>query len=197
MRKSRFLEAATTKYLFITILSIASIIVVIFVIILAFGLIDITTLATFVDLVFKTIAIFIGTIWALNRYFIERTDVTQFRIDADVNLIPATKFQTGASRLALLIYRLDVVNTGTSIISNYKQYLRINSVTPSEEGIKNKLLYRWPSNDWHLGGSIEPGSWAAINDNISVPADTKAVLVYIEIELSKSSDLTNFCKFLS
>lgn len=60
MYQSRFLEALTTKYLVFTIVLIVIITVGSFAAILTYGLTDISTIATFVDAVFKTVALFIG-----------------------------------------------------------------------------------------------------------------------------------------
>lgn len=190
MKRYRFLEAATTKYLVLAVLFVIIVTVGSFVLVLIYGLTDVDTLATFVDAVFKTVALFVGAIWALNRYFTERTDVTQLRVDSDVSIIRDKEFEGDDCNLALLIYRLDVVNTGTSLIPDYNQYLEIDAVHPSAEGIQYKHLSRWPPIGLHPGGPIEPDSWSAINDAISIPADVKAVRLYLELQLSENNTWT-------
>jgi len=187
VKRYRLLEAITTKYLVLTVLVIIAITVGGFALVLAYGLTDIDTLATFVDAVFKTVALLVGAIWALNRYFAQRTDVTQIRVDSDVDIIRNNEFGGDSSDLALLVYRLDVVNTGSTLIPDYNQFLEIDAVSPSKEGTRYECLYRWPSIGLHAGGPIEPGSWAAINDAIPVPADVRAVRLYLEIQLSKDN----------
>jgi len=185
MKGLRFLEVIATKYLVLTVVVIIAIIVGSFAIVLAYRLTDVSTLATFVDAVFKTVAISVGCVWALNRYFVSRTDVVQLRVDSDISVVRATEFKS--NKHSLLIYRLDVVNTGKSLIPAYSQCLEIESVSPSPEGINYQSLYRWPLEGLHEGGPIEPNSWSAINDATSVPADVKAVRFYLEIHLSKDN----------
>jgi hypothetical protein len=187
MKNSHFLEAITTKYLVFTVIVLIAITIGSFAALLYYQITDVDTLATFVDAVFKTVAILVGTIWTLNRYFVARTDISRFRVDHDVSIIRGTKFKVNKSALALLIYRLDLVNTGSTIILPYEQFLEIDAVTPTRNNVQYQPLYRWPQVGTHPGGPIEPNSWSAINDAISIPSDVKAVRLYLEIQLSKGS----------
>jgi hypothetical protein len=184
MKDYRFLEATTTKYLIITIIFIILIVVGCFAFIIANNFTGVDTLATFIDAVFKTIAILVGVVWTLNRYYIGRIDVTKLRVvNSDVILVHYPQSRIDTSNLGLLIFRLDIFNEGMALIPKFDQYLEIWSVNPSSEGTNYKHLYRWPSEGMHDGGPIEPGSWAAINDAVSVPADIAAVRLYLEIQV--------------
>jgi hypothetical protein len=187
MKGSRFLESVTTQYFLFTILLIIAVILGGFAIVLGNKLTSIGTLATFVDVVFKTVALIAGCLWALNRYFVGRTDVMQLRVETDVRTVHADEFMNNENSLALLIFRLDVVNTGKSLIPAYSQYLQVESVVPSSEGINYQLLHRWPTVGLHGGNPIEPNSWSAINNAISIPSDVKAVRFYLEIQLSENN----------
>jgi len=186
MKQSRFLEAITTKYLVLTVVIIIFIIIGGFSAVLYFHVTDVDKLSKFVDALFKAIAILVGAIWTLNRFYIKRTDANQFKVDSEVSVIRDKQFIGKNSELALFIYRLDVINTGSSLIPLYNQFLEIESVTPSEGGVQYQPLYRWPSIGLHPGGNIEPNSWSAINDSISIPSNVKAIRLYLEIHLSET-----------
>ena len=143
-------------------------------------------LATFVDAVVKSVAVTIGALWALNRYFVSRIDVPQLRVDADISVIPSNKFGNQAE-LSLLIYRLDIVNTGKALIPSLDQFLEIEGVFPSSDGIQYSPLYRWPSTETHPTSPIEPGSWNAINDAVAIPRNIQAVRFYLDLQLNKRS----------
>jgi hypothetical protein len=146
-------------------------------------------LSKFVDAVFKSMAVLLGMIWTLNRYYIGRTDITRLRVDADVSTVSYADTSPN-SDLSLLIFRLDIVNTSAVLIPPYQQSLEIESVVPSANGTVYRSLYRWPDSGKHPGGPIEPNSWSAINDAISIPSNVKAVRIYIEIELSQEDKWT-------
>jgi hypothetical protein len=56
--------------------------------ILVLKLTQVNTLASFVDAIFKTIAIIADAIWTLNRYYVGRVDVNQLKVDAEVVSFP-------------------------------------------------------------------------------------------------------------
>lgn len=146
---------------------------------------DLDELSVFVDLVFKTIALLIGTLWIVNRYYISRADTSQLKVDADVSLIPAAAFGTPATERSLLIFRLDIINTGKSMIGPYNEFLDVQAVYPSENKVEYISLKRWPEVGMHPGGTIEPGSWSAINDVVSVPSTLQAVRILVGIDLAR------------
>jgi hypothetical protein len=191
MLRNRFLEAATTKYLIAFVSSILVLTIGIFSLLLSYRVTELDKLSKFVDAVFKAMAILLGMIWTLNRYYIGRVDEIRLRVDSDVSTVRYSETDSRNSDLALLIFRLDVVNIGTALIPAYQQSLEINSVTPSDKGTVYSPLYRWPDSGKHPGGPIEPNAgWSAINDAISIPASTRAVRIYIEFELSHESTWT-------
>jgi len=186
LQSVRILELASTKYLFQTVAICISLIVGTFGVLLYLGITDVETLATFTDAVFKTVAVLVGTLWALNRYFVQRTDAPRLRVDADVGMIRGPS--TGDPRL--LIFRLDLVNTGTTQIGVFNHYVQVDAVTPRDDGVEFQPLYRWPESDWHSGGPIEPGSWSAINSEVSCAASVRAVRLFVEVKLSDSARWT-------
>ena len=182
MRKAKlvgFLEELTTTYLMTFILIVVLLPVGIYAAILALKLTSAISLASFVDSVFKTVAILVGAAWTLNRYFVSRTDELQIKVEADVKIIPSSKFSNVQGK-SLLLYRIDIINTGKVLITEGQKFIVINSVTPTKDGVKHEQLHRWPSEGFHRAGRIEPGSWSAANNAISVPQEVKAVHVYLE-----------------
>lgn len=190
MLRNRFLEAATTKYLIVTVSSVLVLTIGLFAIILGLRFTELDKLTKFVDAVFKAMAILLGMMWTLNRYYVGRADSTRLRVDADVSTVHYSEPNSNKSDLALLIFRLDVVNTSAVLIPAYQQRLEIEAASPSTSGTVYNSLYRWPDSGLHPGGPIEPNSWSAINDAISIPASVRAVRIYIEIELSQDSTWT-------
>jgi hypothetical protein len=187
MNQTPLLETISTKYLVITIALVIILIPVSFIVVLRLGISNIDTLATFVDAVFKTIALLIGAIWALNRFFSTRTDATQIRVDDEVSCIPASRFSASqTTQRALLVYRLDIVNTGKTLIEPFQQYVEVQAVVPSQESIDYMTIWRWPVDGMHPGGPIEPGSWSAINDTVGIPPSVQAVRVYLGIQLNQN-----------
>jgi hypothetical protein len=183
MLGNRFIEAAVTKYLFVTVFLIFILIVGIYAFLLNNNFLELNKLAGFVDAVFKAMAVLLGLIWTLNRYYIKRSDTTQLRVEYDLNTISFPETGSGSEELALLIFRLDVVNTGGVLIPVYQQNLRIESVTPLKDDIKYDMLYQWPDSGTDTGGPIEPGSWSALNGAVPIPAGVRAVRIFIGIQL--------------
>jgi hypothetical protein len=190
MLRNSFLEAATTKYLIVTVSSVFVLTIGIFAIILGLRVTELDKLTKFVDAVFKAMAIVLGMIWTLNRYYVGRVDSTRLRVDADVGTVRYSETDSDKSDLSLLIFRLDVVNTSAVLLPAYQQRLEIEAVSPSDNGTVYSSLYRWPDSGMHPGGPIEPNSWDAINDAIPIPASVRAVRMYIEIESSHDSTWT-------
>jgi hypothetical protein len=185
MKNAQFLQAIATRHLVATVLAIISITTAGLAVVVYLGVASVSDMAQFVDAVFKAVALFVGALWTLNRYFVSRTDAMQLRVDADVGAV-----RDETSGRALLIYRLDVVNTGNALLPTSMQWLQVDAVTPSNNGVRHDELYRWPSEGSHPAGPIEPGSWSAINNAISVPKDVKAVRFYLDIEISPENRWT-------
>jgi hypothetical protein len=188
MLRNKFLEALTTRHLTLTVVLILILTIGSFGVILSFKLAGLDTLSKFVDAVFKASAVLLGVVWTLNRYYVGRTDELRFRIDPEIKVIRFDKSaQTGP---ALLVFRLDTVNTGSVLIPRFQESVEIESVVPTADGVRYDSLYRWPSEGKHAAGPIEPDAWDAINDAISIPATVRAVRIYIEAEISKGDGWT-------
>lgn len=181
------LEQLTTKYVIATTFLLSALNVAGYFALIRFGVTDVDELSKYVDVIFKTIAILVGAIWSLNRHFVQRTDALQIRVEDDVNLVVTNEDSGSIGSHPLLIYRIDVHNTGKTLIPNYQQYFQVESVVPSSEGIEYQILYRWPQAGWHSGGPIEPSSWSAINNVIMIPLNTVAVRFYLELEIGHGS----------
>jgi hypothetical protein len=123
----------------------------------------------------------IGTLWAVNRYFAERTDAPQFRVDCDISMIHGDS----RNEPGLLIFRLDLVNTGKTQIGKYKYYIEIDVAKRNKTGVELQPLYRWPKEGSREGGPIEPGSWAAVNDAVACSSSVKAVRVFLAVALEQ------------
>lgn len=182
----RLLERPTTNYFIITILILVAAVIVGFALAVALGT-DLEALSRFVDAVTKCLAVLIGTVWALNRYFTSRTDVVQLRVDAGIDTIRSNAFSNSQPVTSgLLAFRLDIVNTGKSLIAPFHQLLEVHAVQPSETGgIEYVEIARWPAEGLHPGGPIEPGSWSALNSEIPIRDDVKAVRLYLELHLEE------------
>jgi len=186
MGRFRTLEIISTKFLGVTALATIALVVGVYALVLREHWADVDKLAKFSDAVFKTVALLLGTLWAINRYFVERTDAPQFRVDADVSLIRGGT----PKQPALLIFRLDLVNTGKTQIGTFDHFVQIDVATANDSGIELHQIYRWPNAGSHKGGPIEPGSWSAINDEIICPSSTKAVRVFLAVSLNENDQWT-------
>lgn len=143
---------------------------------------DVDTMNKLADTYFKILLPLGAAIWALNRYITYRSDAIQLRVDSTVSKITSEHFLDG---LALLVYRLDIVNTGNTLIEPFQQHLQIDAVSPEKDGLRFEWLYRWPKEGTHPGGPIEPRSWSAINDAIPIAHDVAAIRLFLSIKLSK------------
>jgi len=153
-------------------------------VLLSSGVTNLNDLATFADAVVKTVAVIVGALWVLNRHYTNRVDVPQLRVDAEVSAIPPPKFSNQVANHSLLIYRLDIVNTGKTLIPPMEQYLEVHGVIPSSDGVEYVPLSRWPLTGTHPPGQIEPNSWNAINDAIAIPSNIQAVRFFIDLQLN-------------
>ena len=183
MKSVHAIEAAITKHLLLTILLIVVLTSGTFAIILILKVSSVSALSSFVDAVFKVVAVIVAAIWTLNRYYVGRVDVSQLRVDAEVSVISASEFEGNSLGLSLLIYRIEVVNTGKSLIPRSSQFLEIESVIPTITGSVYEPIFRWPSDGLHPAGPIEPASWAAINNSIPIPKQVKAIRLFLEVHL--------------
>ncbi len=79
MGRYRTLEVISTKFLGATAIVTIALVVAAYSLVVREHWADVDKLAKFTDAVFKTVALLLGTLWAVNRYFVERTDAPQFR----------------------------------------------------------------------------------------------------------------------
>jgi hypothetical protein len=175
---------------------VATGIVVVATVILAISLVPLLTGVSlahesqYVDTTFKALAVLVGALWALNRYFVFRTDSPQVRVDPDVSLLPGDSF-VPPRHFGLLLYRLRIVNTGKILISTMEVLLQVESVEPGDDGeAEYSDLLRWPDAGYHPIGRIEPGSWGAINSAAPIPSTTRAVRLYLEMLLGDGEKWT-------
>lgn len=179
MPRSKTLESLTTRFFLLTVFVTVGVIVAALGILLWQEVATVDQLSKAVDAIFKATAIVVGALWALNRYYIGRTDVPQLRVDPTIDFIPGKE----PDGFGLLVYRLDVVNTGKTLIPTYQQFLRLDSVHALQNGVVHDEITRWPLEGTSNGGPTEPGSWSAINNAHPIPPGTTAVRLYLEIKL--------------
>ena len=185
-RRFKVLEALSTRYLGVTAALVVVATVAVFAAVLRTGFTTIDVLAKFSDALFKIVALLLGTLWTLNRYFVGRVDATQFRVDCNLTKIPSES-ELGS---ALLIFRLDLINTGKAQIGEFMHYVEIDQVRAGSAGIEYSSLYRWPVEGKHVGGPIEPGSWSAINGEVACSSTVRAVRVFIAVDLQQDGEWT-------
>jgi hypothetical protein len=183
----KYLEAITTKYLVPTVLFAGLFTWIVLEYIIYKGWNDVDTMNKFADTYFKIILPLGAAIWALNRYFIHRTDNVQLAVDSDVSKVTSDQF---SDDLALLVFRLDIINTGNTLIDQFQQRLQVEAVSPLKDGLQYELLHSWPSEGTHPGGPIEPKSWSAINDAIPISKSIVAVRFLLIIELANQASWT-------
>jgi len=190
MRRFGLLETVSTKLVVLTVSLILVGVPFAFIGVLRSGLVDLQTLTSFVDASFKAVALLVGAVWTLNRLYTTRADTPQLRVDADITCVPSSRFGDATSEQSLLIYRLDIVNTGKTLIEPFEQFVEIQAVTPTPGSVMYTGLSRWPLQGTHPGGPIEPGSWSAINNAISIPVTVQAVRVFINVVLGNKDGWT-------
>ena len=138
----------------------------------AFTSIDVAEAQSYVDILFKLTALVVGGTWAINRYLTARTDAPHLRLNSRAELVDTG---TSASSVnSLLLYRIEVVNTGRVLVSDYSIEVEVASVEVAEAALEPEyfVLAEVPP---HQGGPIEPGSWAAVSGAVLAPSDLAAV----------------------
>ena len=173
----KWIESLTTKYLISTVVASLCLPALLLFGILQTGVVSLADTAKFVDASLKLSVVIIGGLWTVNRYFVQGTDVLQLRVDVDLNVI-----RVNGNDKAIMIYRLDIFNTGNSQLPEFKHFVAIERIYMKNNELKVEPLHRWPEKGSHGGGPIEPGSWSAINEQILCPKNTVAVRVFVEIQ---------------
>lgn len=169
MRRFRLLEIVSTRFLGLTAVFTIVLVVGAYTAVLRLGFATVDTIGKFVDAVFKAVALLVGTLWAINRYFVERTDAPQFRVDCTVSMVHGPK----QPEPALLIFRLDLVNTGKVQIGAFQHYVEIDEARATSEGVELRPMYRWPNDGWHPGGllSLALGQRSTMNSPARHPLE--------------------------
>ncbi len=148
-----------------------------------------SSLSTYADIITKISATTLAGLWALNRYYVYRTDAPQLRVDAVIDSAAAETFGVTA-RAGLLTYRLDLVNTGRTLLSGYAQRLTVTAVEISGDDLVEHVLHTWPNEGHHPVPDIEPGSWSAVNAAIPLPDGTAAVRLLLDVVKAGSAGWT-------
>ena len=150
MRNYKILERLATKYLIPLVILIVILVPILYYLILYMKVTNIAFLTGFIDISFKTIALFIGAIWTLNRLFISRTDSSHIKVEADLSKIHSSVLKKEKS---LLVYRLDLLNSGNTLLNPYEYYIEIQSVVPLIDDVEYSTIYRFPKKGFHPGQS--------------------------------------------
>jgi hypothetical protein len=150
----------------------------------AFG-VSVDTLGKAIDSIFKMIAVLVGAAWVLNRHYVGRTDALQIRIDPLVDIVASGASDSSSS---LLLYRLDVVNTGRRQLIGYRLMIEIASVELGATG--DPEYYEVATMPWHEGAPIEPGSWAAVSNVVTIGAEVKVVRITVVVEAADGQGWT-------
>lgn len=180
MREYRLIELATTRYLFISIAIAISVSTSLALSLIIKGYLDLDQLSTVVDTAVKLLGVIIGAIWALNRYYISRFDVPQLRVDCSFDLVEGPELSP-VSQDDLLLFRLDIVNTGKAALPPSRQQVLVEKIWL--EGNKTQLeeIFRWPVQGRHPTPPVEPGSWSAVNFALPIAPSVIAIRIYIDL----------------
>ncbi len=174
-------------------LQIAALLSLLFIVVVSIALgrkaITLDALSKATDSLLKAIAIIVGALWSLNRYYTTRTDYPQLRVDLTHDLVPSASLGDEAV-FGLLSYRLDIVNTGKTLLPVTGFRVELSNVLIHNKRVAYELLHRWPDAGFHPGSPIEPGSWGAISDAVPCPQDVRAIKVFLDIELDKRGSWT-------
>ena len=147
-----------------------------FYLVLYFDLMNLDSLTKVIDAGFKAAVVIASAIWALNRYYVLRTDAPQLAVESEVRLVDFSE-----QRGALLLLWLDLRNTGRTLFEDYEHFVEVHALHIKEGSVTEAPLYRWPESGTHPGGPIEPGSWAAINDQFYCPDSVRVVRIFLGV----------------
>lgn len=172
----RFLRRVVTKHIFASAALCVTAYILGMYTILHLNLVAFDDMVKVVDSIFKATVVIASSIWALNRYYILRVDEPQFRIDSEVKKVVFLENDS-----AILIFRLDLVNTGKTLVEPFEHFVEVQAVNPGPDGPELTEIYRWPNDESHPGGPIEPGSWVAINDQFCCPKDLLVVRLFVGV----------------
>ncbi len=174
------LDKLLTRKFLPTVVIVIAVPVIAFTLVVAFTSVSVSEANLYVDSAVKIVATLAAAAWALNRYFTNRVDAPQLRIDPHIDVVSADAFKTSSSD-SMLLCRLSIVNTGQVRFSDYWFEVEIASV---ELGSNGTPAYIVINESQRLNGEqIEPGSWAAYSDAMALDRQVTAIRVYLEIRL--------------
>jgi hypothetical protein len=180
---------ATTRFFLWSVFGVVTITLGFLSYVLARGYSNLEQLSRGVDIVVKVMAVLGGGSWALNRYYMSRSDVPQLKIESALDLVEGHEFSP-PSESDLLLYRLDIVNTGKTVIPSFQQAIIFEAVFPGGTEARYEEIHRWPEHGMHLSGEVEPGSWSAVNSALPISASVVAIRIFIDLVLEGGSRWT-------
>jgi hypothetical protein len=108
--------------------------------------------------------------------------MSKIKVDAEVRCIPASEFEDNPNGRSLLILRLDIFNQGKSLLGPLSNFVEIQAVYPQFERVEYVSIKRWPETGMSKLEAIEPDSWTAINDAMSIPPTLRAIRIFVALE---------------
>jgi hypothetical protein len=181
----RWLEQLIVRRFFQLTLVLALVLVTAGALALAKKVVTLGDLAKATDSLLKALAILVGALWSLNRYFTMRTDYPQLRVEMVLDALPS-KLVDKEDLVGLVFYRLDIINTGKALLPVTRYSVKISNVALVDEKVLCEPLHEWGTSFADLGYPIEPGSWGAISEAFACPKDVLAVQVFLDVELERN-----------
>ena len=181
-------ETVLTRYFVWTVLALVLVPIGAFTLIVTLTSVSLDDANKYVDTVVKMLAGLVGAAWALNRFFANRADALHVRLDPHVSLVPQGDSSSPDSD-ALLLYRVEIINTGRVLFKDYWVEVEIASVEVDTESRK-PVYFVADEVPRHAGGPIEPGSWAAVSGAVVVAGNLRAVRLAAQIENRAGSSWT-------
>jgi hypothetical protein len=144
--------------------------------------VDLEKLSKLVDISLKASALAVGAIWSLNRYFVQRTDQPQLKVECSVENFPVEK--DARDDVSLLSFRFDILNTSKVLLRCRGVKIRIDNIILIDDQVYHEVIHQWPKTDLHPIAPIEPNSWAAVSNALACPTDVQAINLFIELHLA-------------
>jgi hypothetical protein len=176
----------TTRRFLPTVVILITLPIIAFTLVVAFTSVSLNQANLYVDSAVKIIATLAAAAWALNRYFTNRIDEPQLRIDPQIDVAAADASKPSSSN-GLLLCRLEIVNTGQVLFNNYTYTVQIDSVKLQSDGT---VAYKPIKGYYERNGKeIEPGSWAAYSQAMALEQHARAIVVSLEISLKATNEI--------
>jgi hypothetical protein len=191
MRGSRLLELISTRHFLSASLLLTAVTLLVLWLAVYMEYATLDDVAKGADVAVKIGATILAGAWVLNRYFTSRTDSPQLRVELTLDVVERLEFDPPAPS-DLLMYRVDIINTGKTLIRVLEQTVSIAEVKPGPIEPSHTVLrhWKWPNNATSSVRAIEPGSWAAVNESIQISPSVAAVRVYLDLHLQHSGHWT-------